>query len=175
LIREVDPDDIYLNISDLGDSSLTETLENQKIWVGLVNSTIDGNVFVTAKLNNGTDGSNYGSIIIDNEKPIVEIIRPKSGLYINDNRVISVGNLDYSFVIGDITITSIIYDENGVESVDWYVNEVHIDFNGENKYQWFLDKDAPFLNNGINTIKVIVRDKAGNINSDSIRINKFIF
>ena len=116
--------------------------------------------------------ANYGKIIADNKDPKVDIIQPSSGLYLNNVKFFSVGNFPYAITVGPVRVSANIYDETGIESIDWYVNQHHIDFNGENRFGLWLDKNISGLKTGLNRVKVIVQDNAGNVNHDIIRINR---
>ncbi|MCD6171407.1 MAG: hypothetical protein J7J36_03195 [Thermoplasmata archaeon] len=100
----------------------------------------------------------------DNNPPFVHIKRPRGHLYIADREIIPTFK---TIVIGRITVDTYAFDyETGIEKVEFYVDNSLKEVKREPPYNWLWNENAI----GNHAIKVIAFDKAGNVNTDMIRI-----
>jgi len=97
----------------------------------------------------------------------VEITRPKEGwLYAFNRPLMPVGN---TIIIGKITIETDVYSSEGVNKVEFYVDEKLKYNDSEQPYLWVWDETAF----GNHEIKVVAYDKEGNKGEDKIDVTIF--
>ena len=103
----------------------------------------------------------------DTIPPIVKIIKPVNGLYINNKKFFS---LFKPFIIGDIDIEVYAADhESGMDKVEFYIDDILQETIKSYQYIWTWDTNAFFKH----TIKIVVYDNAGNSNSTELKVIKF--
>jgi plastocyanin len=100
----------------------------------------------------------------------VEITKPKKKWLYRDDREIRL-ILFRTRIIGPITIEVNASDESGIQKVEFYINGKLKGNDTTAPYNWTWDEKTFFR--GIQRIKVIAYDKAGNRNSDTIIVWKF--
>ena len=105
----------------------------------------------------------------DNTPPSVEITKPKKKWLYRDDREIRPIFLR-TRIIGPITIEVNASDESGIQKVEFYINGKLKGNDTTAPYKWTWDGKTFFV--GIQKIKVVVYDKAGNKNSDERSILK---
>ena len=99
-------------------------------------------------------------------KPLVSIERPRNYLYIFDKEI---APFKMPIVIGKITIMVDTFDEEGIERVEFYVNDEPKFIDDEEPYQWLWNEKAF----GNCKIKVIAYDMEGNEAEDEIMLTIF--
>ena len=113
----------------------------------------------------------YGSRILflkEGDEPIIYIEKPEDRyLYIFDKEILPTisGN---TIILGKITIKADAFDENGIEKVEFYINDVLKSNDDVEPYLWLWNEYAV----GNHEIKVVAYDNASNIASDDITIWK---
>jgi len=113
----------------------------------------------------------YGTIVelAENRaqgKPLVGIERPSNYLYILDREIVP---LKMPIIIGKITIMADAYDEDGINKVEFYVDEVLKSTDYEEPYSWLWNESAI----GRHEIKIIAYDNSGNKAEDMINVMIF--
>jgi hypothetical protein len=102
----------------------------------------------------------------DTNPPDVEIIEPKKGyIYIFGKEIIPISS-ENTIVVGSITVCARATDINGIDHVDFYVNDELMSSLKSEPYEIDLKNYAI----GWYTIKVVAYDRLGNSNSDIIRL-----
>lgn len=111
-------------------------------------------------------------LVIEDEPPNIEIIKPEKALYIR-NRKILPRLFRTTLIIGKIEITADAVDEYGVKKVEFYIdNELKtVDESFPFVHIWTRDKITLFGHR--HTIKVIAFDKAGNTATAKIIVRRF--
>ncbi|HEC76365.1 MAG TPA: hypothetical protein ENI33_03780 [Thermoplasmatales archaeon] len=97
------------------------------------------------------------------EKPV------EKHLYIADREIIRL--LKNTVIIGKITIKADAYDENGVEKVEFYIDDELKNTDYIMPYSWLWDEFAF----GMHEIKVIAYDNEGNADTDEMEVAIFNF
>ena len=168
--REYDDEKVIVAINYL-DKQATSTLNL---------SFLDDGTFLYDGLNNETfmvhNPSNfeisipaYGSRILflkEGDKPIIYFEKPKEGyLYIADREIMPI-LIDNTIVIGEITVEADAYDENGIEKVEFCIDDVLKSNDDVEPYRWLWNEFAV----GRHELKVIVYDNGGNTATDEIEV-----
>ncbi len=106
--------------------------------------------------------------IVQNDPPIVELVNPSKGIFINNHKVFP---FIRPIVFGDVTLEFSVVDGNGIEQVELYVNELKIYTFLEEpySYEWVKDSLIPLRNQ----IKIIAVDNSGKITEQLFYIIKF--
>ena len=99
-------------------------------------------------------------------KPLVSIERPGDYLYVFDKEI---APFKTPLIIGKITIMVDTFDEEGIERVEFYVNDEPKFIDDEEPYQWLWNEKAF----GKCKIKVIAYDMEGNEAEDEIMLTIF--
>jgi len=122
--------------------------------------------------------------IDDGTDPIVDILKPVKALYIND--VYKMQRIRIPLIIGDITIAVNATDINGsgVKQVNFIIDEFRhfakqegneTEPNDDGLYTWTWEKNVIFRFLHVHTIKVVVKDNAGNIRtSDTMLVRRIL-
>ena len=107
----------------------------------------------------------------DTIPPYIKIIKPYSGIYFKNSLLLPFLSrfIDTTIIIHEINITVDTTDENGVEKVEFYIDEEYKATNYHGRHVWTWDELAFFKH----TIKVVSYDNAGNTASDEIVVWKF--
>ena len=114
-----------------------------------------------------------------NKPPKANIIKPKNGIYIKDQKRLPLPRLLCSaFIIGDITIEVEATDEeHDIEKVEFYINNKLVDTvyepNGEGVYTYKWSRDRLRLIH-VFIVRVRVWDGAINSDDDCIIVRKFL-
>lgn len=117
----------------------------------------------------------YPLVPLDEEAPQVEIVKPISGLYMNDKLVRKYFLPRIPLIIGTITIGFNASDnDSGVYRVEIFIDdESRTNITSEPyNFTWSRDKISLFKHK--HTIKVVAYDYAGNSASDEITVRKFL-
>ena len=124
-------------------------------------------VNLTIKDSNGKGGTSSTVAIIEDEKrtsSLVKIIKPIKGLYIHDEKKMS---LRKTGIIGEIDIeVDVSYEEWTIEKVEFYIDDTIQETVNEKPYTWTWNKKTPFRFRYV--IKVTAYDVAGNSASDEV-------
>ena len=118
-------------------------------------------------INENSRGENTLRKINQNVNSIdVEITKPTGGLYISDRKIIP---LQHAIIIGRITVAAKVTDDDGIERVEFYINNdlKYIDNNAP--YEWLWDETV-FSKQWI---KVVAYDNVGESASDEIEASIF--
>jgi len=123
-------------------------------------------VTLTVTDSKGYSDTNYTLAIIgeaDKNPPIVEIIRPSPGIYVQDREI---APFFIPLIIGSVTIEAIANDaDTGVRSIAFYVDN-ELKFNDTSApYSWLCDESI-----GMHEIKAIAYDYVMNYAVDTIKI-----
>ena len=121
--------------------------------------------------------------IDDATKPTFKIDKPINALYVNDVQIIQ--RIRIPLIIGDITIAVNATDENGsgIKQVNFIIDAFRpfakqegnaTEPNDDDLYTWTWEKNVMFRLLHIHIIKVEVIDNAGNINSQTILVRRFL-
>ena len=98
---------------------------------------------------------------VDANPPSVEIQQPENGIYIFGNKIIP---FFMPLIIGSVDVKAIANDENGIEKVEFYLDN-HLETSIENQpYEWKYNAI------GMHKIKVIAIDANGNIGGNEIEV-----
>ncbi|MCD6222785.1 MAG: hypothetical protein J7K12_03780, partial [Thermoplasmata archaeon] len=98
---------------------------------------------------------------VDANPPSVEIQQPENGIYIFGNKIIP---FFMPVIIGSMDVKAIANDENGIEKVEFYLDN-HMVASIENQpYEWKYNAI------GMHKIKVIAIDANGNIGGNEIEV-----
>ena len=98
---------------------------------------------------------------IDANPPSVEIQQPENGIYIFGNKIIP---FFMPLIIGSVDVKAIANDENGIEKVEFYLDN-HLETSIENQpYEWKCNAI------GMHKIKVVAIDSHANIGGDEIEV-----
>ena len=100
--------------------------------------------------------------------PMVCIEKPRNCLYILDREIFP---LRIPLIIGKITIIANAYDEDGIEKVEFYVNNVLKSTDYDEPYSWIWNEFAI----GKREIKVVAYDGQGNKAEDEVDVIIFNF
>jgi hypothetical protein len=112
----------------------------------------DGLITVTIT----ADGeSNSATITADNNAPEVTIIKPDSGLYLFNTRLLPIAK---TVIVGPITIEISADDNSGTSTVEFYVDDDRKATITEEPFDWYLNLRLL----GEHTLKAVVFDGAGN-------------
>ena len=98
--------------------------------------------------------------------PLVSIERPRNCLYVFDKEIMS---LKISVIIGKITIMVDTFDEDGINRVEFCIDDVLKFTDHDEPYSWLWNEFAI----GWHVIKVIVYDNSGNKAEDRIKVMVF--
>ncbi len=153
----------YTYYWDFGDGS--SSMERNPIHIytskGLYNVTLT----VFDSNNYSAFDETYASIIMEDiTPPLVNIIKPKNGFYINDNKIFSIP-FHISIIIGNITIeVEALDDDSGIASVDFIIDGEILKtcYNPPYTYKWI---NTSF---GLHQLVVIAYDKNGNDMEDTV-------
>ena len=96
-------------------------------------------------------------------KPLVGIERPSDYLYILDKEIFP---LKKPTIIGKITVTADVYDEDGISKVEFYIDNEFKTVDDFPPYEWLWNEFAI----GKHEIKVVVHDNEGNKAQDEIDV-----
>lgn len=140
-------------------------------WNVLGNGLLE--ISVTAQIENSPyKDTNYGYIILDNDKPKISITKPTAGIYFNNLRTFPnlMNILPFSIetiVFGrKMTMEINISDNYGVSLIQWTINGVPHNL-AENKTKWDFSNE---LNRGRHIIKITAYDNAYNFKSSSVEL-----
>jgi PKD repeat protein len=134
------------------------------IW----NSSGSYNVRVIAKDLPGVE-SEWSDVLIvemiENEAPIVEIIKPTRGLYLNNNKMLP---FFISIIIGDIDVEVTALDGGGIDRVEFYIDDLLMEELTYEPYIWaWNDNNIPGIRHNI---KVMAYDNSGKQSSSEINV-----
>jgi hypothetical protein len=102
------------------------------------------------------------------ETPFVDITQPKEkSLYIQDKELITLPK--NTVIIGEITIRVNAYSEDGIDKVEFYIDNLLKETIDEEPYNWLWDEKKM----GRHTIKVIAYDNKGNKAEDKTNVMIF--
>jgi len=142
------------------------------------------NVTLTVTDSGGNSSNISKDVVIgDATKPTLEIVKPIRALYIND--MYKIQRIRMPLIIGDITIAVNATDENGsgIKQVNFIIDAFRpfakqegnaTEPNDDDLYTWTWEKNVMFRLLHIHIIKVEVIDNAGNINSQTILVRRFL-
>jgi hypothetical protein len=104
--------------------------------------------------------------LYDEDPPYVKIIKPKKGVVYVFDREITPSLLGNTIIFGEITLKCTAYDNIGVESVAFYIDDVlkHVDYNPP--FEWLLDEFIV----GKHELKVVAYDKNENAATDKMMV-----
>lgn len=106
---------------------------------------------------------------IDLELPVLENIEPTSGLYILNNRFLSINQL---IIIGGFTIKADAYDNfSGIFGVKFFIDDILIGEDTEVPYEI----NCVVRNRGLSTIKLIAEDNVGNLAIKTLEVYYYKF
>jgi len=94
---------------------------------------------------------------ISNETTIVYILKPTNGLYLKNNKIFTPF---IKMILGDIEIKVAAADLDGIERVEFFINNQNKHIDTTYPYSWIWEKKLPFRFR--NVIKVIAYDNKGN-------------
>ena len=100
------------------------------------------------------------------ENPIVIIERPRKYLYVLDREIVP---LRMPVILGDITVIAEASDEDGIQKVEFYVNDILKSTDYEEPYSWLWDEFAM----GEHELKIIAYDNKGNEAQDEVKVMIF--
>lgn len=126
-------------------------------------------ISVTASdgINTGKDTSDTTfTIFPDSTNPVIDIINPVEGLYLNNRKII---RLPITVVIGNIAIEAKVSDNVGVANASFYVDNEMKYTCCTFPYRWLYDE----VDFGFHKVKVVACDYSGNKKSDEINVLKF--
>jgi hypothetical protein len=112
------------------------------------------------------DREHPSCIILPVVESKVSILKPKEGyLYISDNEITPtfLGN---TVIIGAITIDVDAYSENGIDRVEFYIDDVLKNMDNEEPYTWVWDEFAM----GRHEIIAMAYDKKGKVTIDRLEV-----
>jgi len=120
-----------------------------------------------------SDWSDSLTLVIENEPPKINIIKPEKALYIR-NRKILPRLFRMTLILGKIDITVDARDDYGIKKVEFYVDKElkTVDESSPYIYRWSRDKITLFGHK--HTIKVVAFDMAGNTATAKVIVRKFI-
>jgi hypothetical protein len=119
-----------------------------------------------------SDWSNPFTIIIEAEKPRVEIIKPLSGLYINNKRFFP-QFFHTSLIIGDVDIIVNASDQvSGVARVEFYIDQ-ELKANSTTPPFSILWTNASKRLFHAHSINIVAYDNAGNMAENEILVRRF--
>ena len=113
----------------------------------------------------------YGSRILilkEGDEPIIYFEKPGNYLYVFDKEIMPsiFGN---TIILGKITIEVDAYDEDGIDRIEFYIDD-DLCFSGHDEpYSWTWDETIF----GWHEIKVIAYDNEGNTATDEINVILF--
>ena len=128
------------------------------------------NVSLTVKNDTGFSDTVKKEVIIleDNIPPYVKIIQPQPRYIEFDFLCLTIRiELPYQKIYGKIYVIVDAWDNVGIESVSFYVDDVLRDIDYEPPYIWLWDDQSPLFPYNL---KVIARDYVGNEAVDMIRV-----
>jgi len=96
-------------------------------------------------------------------EPLVSIEKPRNYLYVFDKEIVP---LKIPIIIGKITTMVEVFDEEGIEKVEFYVDKVLKSTDYNEPYSWLWSEFAV----GWHEIKVIAYDYEGNKTEDKIKV-----
>ena len=133
-----------------------------------VQQTEDGEYVVTGHIG---PYNNYDVWLMKIKKPLasptVIITRPDRYIYVYDNEAIP---FIIPIIVGKLTVKAEAYSSEGVEKVEFYLNNIIQYTDVEEPYTWIWEK-SPF---GFYKIEVKVYDESGKTASDSIFVIRLI-
>ena len=100
------------------------------------------------------------------KKPLVSIERPGNYLYVFDKEIVP---LKMPVILGNITVIAEAFDEDGIEKVEFYVNNILKSTDYEEPYSWLWNEFVI----GRHKIKVITYDRLGEKGEDEIGVIVF--
>jgi hypothetical protein len=107
--------------------------------------------------------------LIDDESPVIEILKPKKGLYIS-NIKIRPYLIHKPLIIGKIDISVIAIDYiSGVERVEFYIDNVLISTDYNEPYTWTWQREK-FIK--LYKLDIVVYDYSGNEATNSMKVWK---
>ncbi|RLF39743.1 MAG: hypothetical protein DRN00_01125, partial [Thermoplasmata archaeon] len=92
--------------------------------------------------------------------------RPRKYLYVLDREIVP---LKMPIILGDITVIADARDEDGIEKVEFYVDNILKSTDYDEPYAWLWSEFAI----GKHEIKVIAYDKEGNKAQDELKVIMF--
>jgi len=95
--------------------------------------------------------------------PLVSIERPRNYLYVFDKEIVP---LKIPLIIGKITVTANAYDEEGIERVEFYVDDVLKSTDYDEPYSWLWNEFVI----GWHEIRVVAYDNSGKEGEDEIDV-----
>jgi len=124
---------------------------------------------------NGKTDNDTATVLIEEEEPPedttppnIEIIKPVNGLYLGNNRIIS---LNVTFIIGAIDIdVNATDDGSGINRVEFFIDETLQETVDSIPYKWTWDNTVFFKH----TIMVTAYDNAENSKSIEMSVWKFL-
>jgi heparin/heparan-sulfate lyase len=172
-------EDIFLHFIQVGGQSLQNMndveMEENNEMVKLSFKTEDLEVSLELAKTGAVGGhitiKQDGEIVIDknlaqaiSDYYPVRIIKPKERyLYFADREITPLQN---TVVIGKITVEVDALDVDGIDKVEFYVNDVLKSIDKEPPYQWLWDEFAV----GWHRLKVVAYDESGDSDSDEIKV-----
>ena len=110
--------------------------------------------------------------IYDITPPYIEIIKPKEKfLYINN--LIRRPSISMTRIVGPILIKTKTYDDEGINKVEFYLDEElkFVDTSSPYQWLWLRDPIRPILSNK-HTLKVIAYDTSNNTNTSELNLRR---
>ena len=145
---------------DFGDGNTSNKQNATHIYGKAGNYTV--NLTIKDSNKKGDSSSTIATIEEKYSCPSIEIIQPKNGLYIKNDRILS---LLKTRIIGDIDIkVDVTYDEDVIEKVKFYIDDQLMYTDLAEPYCWTWGKKTPLRFSHV--IKVIAYDTRGNSGSD---------
>ncbi len=169
--------DIYADLTAFGkNSQVPYNYTNNQSYIWIIkkddwkssgNGILEIPVNAQIKKNTEYNDTNYGYIILDNNKPNISINKPVSGIYFFNNARIFptlMKILPFSIVFGPISVNIDTSDNFGVPMIKWTVDGIPYK-EVENRNEWL------YLGNiGRHTIKATIYDNAYNFRSSRIEL-----
>lgn len=164
------PVTIYADLSSFGSGtnvSPDSFSGNTAVWNinSIVCSPSNGDNDITVTAWDSTGDSSYANTVItaDNSNPVINITRPKPGLYFLDSmRLLP---FSYPFIIGQITFEVETFDAlSGISSVEFYIEDDLEETDSEPPYKMLWDRSSI----GFFEIQIKAYDNVGLASSDVI-------
>lgn len=144
---------------------VAENLTDTSFTISNLNSYTYHNWYIIARDTSGmtTRGKNWRFLTVDQQPPSLTIVSPAENmLYINDLSLPFVK----TFVVGKVEVSVDAEDiHSGINSVDFYVDDILMESDVVMPYIWLWNEDTVFATH---TLKVIAYDNDGN-SAESIR------
>jgi hypothetical protein len=162
---------ITLDVGDIESVKITEAVPDAESGVDLNENDYPG--FFKTETKQVTDGKvtitlGKNPVFVEEMMSLVYVTinKPKEGKIYLMNKEVSSINSDSAIVIGKITVEADAYDEDGIDRVEFYINDVLKNTDDESPYEW-LWNETIF---GRHYLKVAAYDNEGNEVKDSINI-----